>query len=296
VLEPRFGDGDGTVPLWALQISTATKTYYVKHSKDNSAAHGTLPNNSIVQELVGKIVQGKAPSTYRYGYARAQELTVIKETTGLVFGTIDFILHSDAHLSIIDQQTGERLGYNGRGGIEESLAAGTFLSIDGVEYASISDISRQYKIFVNGTREGEFSLAINVTSPQRSLLFSYPGVKVKSGTVSQVIISPSQMVATSTQSLPALGVNTDGQATNVEARRDSIVETQPTNQLGLPNLSGMLLPAGISEQLLPLLEPLQPLSVATGISAEIILVFAVLLVLIAIIRIGRKPKKKSSVN
>ncbi len=297
VLEPRFGDGDGTVPLWALRISTATSTYYVQHSKGNSSAHGSLPDNGKVQELVGKIVQGKPPGTYQYGYSRARDLTQIKETTGLFFGTIDFILHSDAHLSIVDQQTGERLGYNALGGIEESLGAGTFLSMDGVEYASISDISRPFKIFVNGTREGEFSLIVNLTSPERSLVFSYPGVKVKNGTVSQVTISPSQITATATPSLPALMVNTNGQITNVEARRESIIETKPTNQPGLPNgLSGNLLPAGIREQLLPVLEPLQPVSVATGISAEIILLLAVILLLIAVISIGRRSKKKSSAN
>jgi pimeloyl-ACP methyl ester carboxylesterase len=51
-MDPRFGDGDGTVPIWGAETSTATDTYYVGYVnrfglgtslRDVSSAHGDLP-------------------------------------------------------------------------------------------------------------------------------------------------------------------------------------------------------------------------------------------------------------
>lgn len=74
-MEPYFGDGDGTVPLWGLEISGATATYYVRTSTSRTlrdasdffggnnelyAGHGSLAKNKTVQAIVGQIVDSFA--------------------------------------------------------------------------------------------------------------------------------------------------------------------------------------------------------------------------------------------
>jgi len=58
-MDPYFDDGDGTVPLWGLEISGATATYYVPTKGgegDFYAGHGSLPKNKTVQAIVGQIL------------------------------------------------------------------------------------------------------------------------------------------------------------------------------------------------------------------------------------------------
>jgi len=42
VLDPVFGDGDGTVPLKSADLKGSTQTYYINHEKHPPAAHGAL--------------------------------------------------------------------------------------------------------------------------------------------------------------------------------------------------------------------------------------------------------------
>jgi pimeloyl-ACP methyl ester carboxylesterase len=79
VMAPRFGDGDGTVPLWGLRTSTATKTYYVPHQPgalsglmiSPSAAHADLPLNLAAQELVIQLLEGKVPDETPFRYVES---------------------------------------------------------------------------------------------------------------------------------------------------------------------------------------------------------------------------------
>lgn len=139
-------------------------------------------------------------------------------TGGVPSGTsgtgVDFTLHSDAHLSITDQSTGRKLGFNDQGGIDEDLPTGTFLSIGGVEYASIADIDRALKVTVTGIREGRFTLDVDVKRAGTTLAqFSYPEVPVRQGTVAEVTMTPGQV----SSSPSPLAVTTDGRTTTIPA-------------------------------------------------------------------------------
>ena len=208
VLEPYFSDGDGTVPLNGSEISTATSTYYVPYVErwgpDVSSAHGDLPANKTVQEIIGQILDGNPPDPNKYKYQYATGLMDLEPGA-------DFTLHSDAHLSITDINTGRKLGFNTQGGIDETLPSGTFLSIEEAEYASIADINRPLLVRVTGIREGKFTLDVNIKRPSGAAIkFSYREIAVKKGTIAQVTLTPGQVSA-----LPAMNITTDGRTTSV---------------------------------------------------------------------------------
>lgn len=155
----------------------------------------------------------------------------------------DFMLHSDAHLSITDQSTGRRLGFNNQGGIDEDLPTGTFRSIDGVEYASIADIDRTLRVAVTGIRVGKFTLDVNVKRAGNAVAqFSYREVPVKPGTVAEVTMTPGQVSAP-----PPLTVTTDGRTTTVPA--------------SIGNAGGPVIPQGGAP---PPTAPTAPLPAPTG--------------------------------
>jgi hypothetical protein len=122
----------------------------------------------------------------------------------------------------VDESTGERLGYDEHGNIEESLA-GSFLSMDGVEYASLIGATRPLKVVVNGIQTGNFTLTVNVASSKSSTVFEYRDVAVENDTVAQFVINPSQ---TTTKSIPSLSVTTGGQTLTVPATILSTTEDQ----------------------------------------------------------------------
>jgi pimeloyl-ACP methyl ester carboxylesterase len=210
---PLWGDGDITVPLQLAQIKTATKTYYVRFKEGTmgskigmvSSQHGDLPANPTVQSLVWDIVDGKPNDGVLYTYSKPSASD--KEY-------VDFTLHSDAHLSITDEGSGGRLGFNTRGGIDQTLPTGSFVAIGKAEYASLANVSNRYQVTVEGIREGKFTLEINIGRGGNPLTkFYYPEVPVRQGTIAQLNLSPSQAAS----SPPPLAVTTDGMTTTIPA-------------------------------------------------------------------------------
>jgi len=80
-MEPHFDDGDGTVPLWGLEISGATATYYVPTSGDGDfyAGHGSLPKNKTAQEIVGQILDNNPPDAGRFPKTALPDWTLTSE-------------------------------------------------------------------------------------------------------------------------------------------------------------------------------------------------------------------------
>jgi hypothetical protein len=80
-MEPQFEDGDGTVPLWGLEISGATATYYVPTSgaEDFYAGHGSLPKNKTAQEIVGQILDNRPPDAGRFPKTTLTPETLVQE-------------------------------------------------------------------------------------------------------------------------------------------------------------------------------------------------------------------------
>ena len=198
VFVPVFRDGDGTVPLWSSDIINPTKKWYVPDVSGYSAAHADLPKNAVVQDIVGEIVyaenNGQTPVGNPYWssdtYQPSGNPRNIKEGC-FGFCNLDFALHSDAHMSIADPSTGKSLGFNNYGGIDENLPGGTFLYIDGIEYASIQGLGT-YKVTVNGTNSGEFTLTSHIANGNATADFVYPQVHVSNGTVAQFAFNPTQ--------------------------------------------------------------------------------------------------------
>ncbi|NHH98525.1 hypothetical protein DYY66_2606 [Candidatus Nitrosotalea sp. FS] len=225
-LIPQYGDGDGTVPMFSSQISGVTGTYYVPYQIGASSEHGALTDNSNVQKIVKSILDGK-PSNYYTSYNEGA--TIDKDST-------DFAVHSNVHTTIVDETTGNKLGYNSNGGIDEGIDGGTFLSMDGGTYAHISDASDTYKVILNGTNNGQFTLITNVTKSGQSTVFSYPSVPVQQGTIAQVEIAPNQV---SSSNMPTLQVNTAGQTSSVSATSGlispSVSSQTQTTSLQIPS-------------------------------------------------------------
>lgn len=212
VLEPQFLDGDGTVPLWGLEFQTATRKYYVSYSsKNESSEHTALTQNPKTYALVKNILDGTPPPQNDY----LPPPLVNLNTFLYFFEGLNFTLHSDAHLSITDPTTGQRMGFNADGGIDQQIPTGSFLSIDGVEYASVADLVSTYQVSVTGTNDGKFHLSAQLAQNGVTTDFEYPEVTVKKGTLAQFTFKPSEM---NLSALPSMQVTTDGETTNVNAR------------------------------------------------------------------------------
>ena len=222
VTTPVFSDGDGTVPLASAQISTATRTYYIANvpatgyfgSGAVSSAHSDLPTNPSVLRIVDQKVSGSPPASIPY-----------RAPSSLVGNSTNLVLHSNAILSIRDVYSSGHLGPNQYGGVDENLSGGTYLNIDGVEYASlVPNTNDAYIVSVNGTSSGEFSLYVNFTMNGAFHSFSYPGVSVQNGTVGVVEINATNIASTGI--LPALSMTeANGTTVSIAAQNDTI----PTN-------------------------------------------------------------------
>lgn len=209
-LYPKFGDGDGTVPKEMAEISGVTGTYYVSYFASTATTeHGSLTDNPDVQTIVGRIISNSTIDPAVYSYIDLH--TANKDST-------NFEVHSNVQTTIVDETTGNKLGYNNDGGIDETIPGGTFLSMDGGTYAHISDVSDTYKVILNGTNNGKFTLITNVTKSGQSTVFSYNDVPVQQGTIAQLEISPNQV---SSSSMPTLQVNSNGQESTVSATAET---------------------------------------------------------------------------
>jgi pimeloyl-ACP methyl ester carboxylesterase len=201
IMRPIFSDGDGTVPLASAQISTASRTYYIANVPATgyfgrgavSSAHGDLPSNPTVLRIVDQIINGTAPPPIPY------------RTQTLARSGMNFTLHSNAILSVRDTYGNGHLGPNSYGGIDENLSSGSYLDLDGIEYASLQNTNDTYIVSVNGTSDGEFTLSVNFTlSNGVSYSFAYPEVSVQNGTLGVVEINATNIVTTGI--LPLLSV------------------------------------------------------------------------------------------
>ena len=218
---PHFGEGDGTVPDWSSNpgARSADKTYYVSQATTGaSASHGDLPKNPTVQAIVKQIIAGNPPDPIQW-YPKNPNCE-----TGTCSQT-DFTLHSNAVLSISNKTNGT-LGYNSFGGISEDL--GSFLDMDGIQYASIqgSNLTDSLVATINGTGDGQFSLSVNVINGSTPIhSFVYPSVPVKNSTNTVVKLIPAHLVDTN---LPKLNVTNNGVTTQVAAVNTLNVEASET--------------------------------------------------------------------
>lgn len=218
VLIPIFADGDGTVPMWSLELDGVTATYYVSDERrlgllvlpPKTAQHMNLGANKDLQNIIAAILEGKPPATQQYSPPAYQTDTEVRT---------DFILHSDAHMAILDVN-GERLGYNSSGYIFESVP-GTFLNEGAVEYASVADTSNEYRVMVEGIRDGEFDLEVNVETGDTIDIITYNNVQVKNGTTAEVTLVPNQIAAT----MPPMIAVTEGETTSIKPQKSSITTT-----------------------------------------------------------------------
>ena len=218
VFEPDFFDGDGTVPLWSAETSTATTTYYVNHREGdgNSAGHGSLPANTTVQEIVRAILKDNPPKASLFPYPEQQrtsqsytdlEPSLLSLATFNGY-TTDFTLHSDAHLKVTNP-AGQAVGFIEEGVVDEGISGSSFLEMESGEYASIPHAGDALHVEVNGIQDGMFTLQVDVTTPagkQATLL--YPEVPVTAGTTAVFTLPADPSVV----SPPPMTVTTNGAA------------------------------------------------------------------------------------
>lgn len=224
VLEPRFGDGDGTVPLAGLEIEGATASYYVPYQDVDTTEHGALTNNKRVQQIVAQIIGAKPPESGDYAKKPGALFAAAEQAT------TDFSLHSDAHMRIIDTKSQRALGFNDEGGIDDGSLPGTFLNIDGVEYASVAGLGQNYQVVIKGMNDGKFTLTVNENVGATKTSLVYPEVAVKKGTVAQMNLKQGELA---TQA-PSLQVITEGKTSTIAPR---VTRTSPW--LALPSFPGI---------------------------------------------------------
>ncbi len=227
IMVPQFQDGDGTVPIRMAQISTATDTYYVPYHRSiftgGSSEHGALTDNTQAQQIVGTILGGNPASPSSFPYNN-QALTNRDKD-------VNFTLHSNAQLTIIDPKTGDRLGYNAAGGIDETIGTATFIQENGIEYASIQNVSEPLTVLVNGSSTGNFTLTVNYSNPNGNIAFAYHDVQVQNGTQAQLAFDPSTISLNDRTSVPALNVKSYAGSSSVSPTIESMT-TRSISQNG----------------------------------------------------------------
>jgi hypothetical protein len=185
ILEPNlrqdFRDGDGTVPLWSASGLRLDIKYYIQEHPDDSAAHGSLPANSKVQQLVKNIITGVEVNTNDYTKHDYYDLE----------GSKGFEIHSSANLHIYDSE-GNHMGVNEYGSIEESITGGTMITMDGYEYCSILNPQDTYDIEVIGFEEGNFTLNVVMTSDGETVEYAYSEIDVVNGSIASFTLPESQ--------------------------------------------------------------------------------------------------------
>lgn len=250
VLKPGFTDGDGTVPLLNAQTSVATATYYIQHSGEASAAHADLPANAQVQTLLGNLLSENIPpgETYTPGSG-------LTDVEAGYISSVDFILHSDAHLRITDED-GRALGYSESGGVEESLA-GSFLSINGVEYAAVANPERPLHVSVSGFQAGEFGLEVTFRQGGQAVSYEYPAVAVQPGTLAQGMFDPvgdplapaALEVSTGSETFQATAQNVEQETVEADP---AVALWQGALESGLPEEPSTTTPSAVAPSIFPI--------------------------------------------
>ncbi|MDA4129484.1 MAG: hypothetical protein OK457_01815 [Thaumarchaeota archaeon] len=207
---PRFSDGDATVPIWSEQLLANNTYLFYFRSGSSSTEHVQMAGNPNALQVVNEILGGSVPTSQ---LCQSGKLCSNQYGAGSLFQneerqTTDFTLHSNADLSVVNlNDTSQRLGLNGFGGIDETINGSSFLIVGGAEYASITgNSSDTYRVFVNGTGNGEFSLSID-TLGQKSgnVSFYFNNVPVTNSSTASVTFNPSRLTASS---LPSLSLST----------------------------------------------------------------------------------------
>lgn len=118
------------------------------------------------------------------------------------------------------------LGYynaNGTSSIVETLPTGTFLSIEGGDYASIADTSKTYHVDINGIRDGKFALTVNLTGTGgRVVTLQYPETAVRNGTTAQMDVN-ADMIAAQVSNNNASAVANATTSTNISTVPPALV-------------------------------------------------------------------------
>lgn len=214
-LKPRMGDGDGTVPLWGLDIQAVTAKYFVRHrNAEYSGEHTPVTANPGAQAIAILALDDRAPDPRHYPLGSTVQGSA--EATLWVGERVDFELHSDAHLTV-EEDFGyrARLGYGEGGQVNFEGMRGSFVENESGEYVSIAEPAESYKVTVRGIRTGSFHLDVAVSHEGTTTRFQYPETTVESGTVATVVVYPDG--ASHSQTLYDLEVVTGGTTTRVPA-------------------------------------------------------------------------------
>jgi pimeloyl-ACP methyl ester carboxylesterase len=234
VMRPYIEDGDGTVPLWSLETEAATASYYL--TAGGSTAHAQLTDNTIAQTIVAALLKNRPPNPAEYGRPQQYGPTRQPIRPGAVLETTSqFELHSDAHLKLVYPNDAV-LGFNAGGGIEER-APGTFLSMDGVEFAAVAGAAGGYEAIVTGLQTGRFTLDVNIDrGAAGAVRYSYVEVPVAAGTVARIAMTPTAASAPPTMMVTAGGQTTRVAPTIRSAPSTSPAVTAPQGTSGVPRL------------------------------------------------------------
>jgi hypothetical protein len=185
-----------------LEISNATERYYLPWQEDDSTAHGGLANSRRVQTIVGKIVSGVAPPSTEHPYTFVRPADRLDPEPG-----VDLTLHSAAHLQVSSGTL--RLG--GTDGTITETLPGTFLRLNGVEYAALPDVTgRTYDVRITGIADGSFDLSVRRVTARGTTSIEFPSVAVVDGTEATVAVDPRTLSRT-----PAMEVRSNGVTTRV---------------------------------------------------------------------------------
>jgi len=141
VLDPVFGDGDGTVPLKSADLQGSTQTYYINHEKHPPAAHGELTSNVEVQALVKAILEN-VPYSQLYQSPTTSKLIDIEPSVDFTLGGA----RQKMELKMIDHSFSEDapvpdwIRNNAKWWVEGTIDDGDFTS--GIQYLIKEDIIR----------------------------------------------------------------------------------------------------------------------------------------------------------
>ncbi len=235
---PEFVDGDGTYQVSSEQLSTATATYYVPYSSNDSSGLVNLPSNQKVQSIIASIVRGnplpEKDFSYNLSLGNSSPLSGEK-----------FSVTPDTLIRISDSRTNQTLGFNPGGGVNGTAGTGSFVSTLSGNFAAFENANDTYLVTVQSLENVRSTLSVNLTvNGQLVAYFTYRNVSLTKDAVASLQINGTKILAGS--KIPSLSVRTGAAMTEIppDVQYDTISKqtvSQPSSSFDLFNLTNITL-------------------------------------------------------
>ncbi len=228
-MAPRFGDGDGKVPLReSADTIPATRKFYIRHLADvpgGSAEHTGIAANKMVHEIIDLLLKNEPVPHGGY------DARPTREQSGQIIARSLFVANRSAvTLQITDPAKRTVLAFQPPAGARR-IAGADLIRLAGVEFAWLPAAGGPYEIGVKGMREGKFTLGVALTDGTQRIAFGFPSLAANASTTGKFTLASNEIAAAR---MPFLEVTTDGRGVRVPPRAVALTDVSAAFAADIP--------------------------------------------------------------